>query len=240
MDLKNQILVALGLDKKEDTSNEETNLSFQAKLVDGTIIVSEDDVLAEGSLVNVLTEDGTTMPLPVGEYQTEDNLSFVVAEEGIVESLTEGEAPAEDEDEVAEEVAPELSDVEETPEVADETVLDEEATEEVLEDVVEEEVVAAPEVEAAPMTPKTITTTTTEKVEFNKDEFLAEINDSIVALKSEIETLKTENVDLKAQLNESATAPVNTNKFAKETKTLSNKELSKMTRQERFLYNLTK
>ena len=90
------------------------------------------------------------------------------------------------------------------------------------------------------MTPKTITTTTTEKVEFNKDEFLAEINDSIVALKSEIETLKTENVDLKAQLNESATAPVNTNKFAKETKTLSKKELSKMTRQERFLYNLTK
>lgn len=240
MDLKTQILVALGLDKKEDTSNEETNLSFQAKLVDGTIIVSEDDVLAEGSLVNVLTEDGTTMPLPVGEYQTEDNLSFVVAEEGIVESLTEGEAPAEDEDEVTEEVAPELSEEEEAPEVTEETVLDEEATEEVLEDVVEEEVEVAPEVEAAPMTPKTITTTTTEKVEFNKDEFLAEINDSIVALKSEIETLKTENVDLKAQLNESATAPVNTNKFAKETKTLSKKELSRMTRQERFLYNLTK
>ncbi len=239
MDLKTQILVALGLDKKEDTSNEETNLSFQAKLVDGTIIVSEDDVLAEGSLVNVLTEDGTTMPLPVGEYQTEDNLSFVVAEEGIVESLTEGEAPAEDEEEVTEEVAPELSDVEETPEV-EETVLDEEAAEEVLEDVVEEEEKTAPEVEAAPMTPKTITTTTTEKVEFNKDEFLAEINDSIVALKSEIETLKTENVDLKAQLDESATAPVNTNKFAKDTKTLSKLELSRMTRQERFLYNLTK
>lgn len=235
MDLKTQILVALGLDKKEEVSNEETNLSFQAKLVDGTIIVSEDDVLAEGSLVNVLTEDGTTMPLPVGEYQTEDNLSFVVAEEGIVESLTEGEAPAEDEDEVAEEVAPELSEEEETPEVTEETELDEEITEEeVLEDVVEEE--AAPVVAS----PKTITTTTTEKVEFNKDEFLSEINDSIVALKSEIENLKAENVDLKAQLDESAAAPVNTNKFAKETKVLSQKELSRMTRQERFLYNLTK
>jgi hypothetical protein len=234
MDLKNQILVALGLDKKEEVSNEETNLSFQAKLVDGTIIVSEDDVLAEGSEVNVLTEDGTTMPLPVGEYQTEDNLSFVVAEEGIVESVTEGEAPAE-EDEVTEEVAPELAEEEETPEVAEETELDEEITEEeVLEEVVEEEV--APVVAS----PKTITTTTTEKVEFNKDEFLAEINDSIVALKSEIETLKTENVDLKAQLEESATTPVNVNKFSKETKELSSKELSRMTRQERFLYNLTK
>lgn len=235
MDLKTQILVALGLDKKEEVSEETTNLSFQAKLVDGTIIVSEDDVLAEGSLVNVLTEDGTTMPLPVGEYQTEDNLSFVVAEEGVVESLTEGEAPAEDEEEVTEEVAPELSEEEETPEVTEETELDEEiAEEEVLEEVAEEEV--AP----VAVSPKTITTTTTEKVEFNKDEFLAEINDSIVALKSEIETLKTENVDLKAQLEESATAPVNTNKFAKETKTLSSKELSRMTRQERFLYNLTK
>jgi hypothetical protein len=235
MDLKTQILVALGLDKKEEVSNEETNLSFQAKLVDGTIIVSEDDVLAEGSLVNVLTEDGTTMPLPVGEYQTEDNLSFVIAEEGIVESLVEGEAPSDD-DEVTEEVAPELSEEDETPEAELDTELDEEVTEEVL----EEEVEVAPEVEAAPMTPKTITTTTTEKVEFNKDEFLAEINDSIVALKSEIENLKTENVDLKAQLNESATAPVNVNKFAKDTKTLSSKELSRMTRQERFLYNLTK
>lgn len=235
MDLKTQILVALGLDTKEEVSNEETNLSFQAKLVDGTIIVSEDDVLAEGSLVNVLTEDGTTMPLPVGEYQTEDNLSFVIAEEGIVESLTEGEAPAEDEEEVTEEVAPELSEEEETTEVTEETELDEEVTEEVLEEEVAEEI--APEV--AP-SPKTITTTTTEKVEFNKDEFLAEINDSIVALKSEIETLKTENVDLKAQLEESATAPVNVNKFSKDTKTLSSKELSRMTRQERFLYNLTK
>lgn len=234
MDLKNQILVALGLDNKEEVS-EETNLSFQAKLVDGTIIVSEDDVLAEGSLVNVLTEDGTTMPLPVGEYQTEDNLSFVIAEEGIVESLVEGEAPAEDEDEVTEEVAPELSEEEETPEAELDTELDEEvAEEEVLEEVVEEE--AAPVVAS----PKTITTTTTEKVEFNKDEFLSEINASIVALKSEIETLKAENVDLKSQLEESATAPVNTNKFAKETKILSSKELSRMTRQERFLYNLTK
>ena len=237
MDLKTQILVALGLDKKEDVS-EETNLSFQAKLVDGTIIVSEDDVLAEGSIVNVLTEDGTTMPLPVGEYQTEDNLSFVIAEEGIVESLTEGEAPAEDE-EVTEEVAPELAEEEETPEVTEETELDEEVTEEVLEEEVAEEVIEEIAPEVAP-SPKTITTTTTEKVEFNKDEFLAEINDSIVALKSEIETLKTENVDLKAQLEESATAPVNVNKFSKEEKTLSPKELSRMTRQERFLYNLNK
>lgn len=229
MDLKTQILVALGLDKKE----EETTLSFQAKLVDGTIIVSEDDALVEGSLVNVLTEDGTTMPLPAGEYRTEDGLGFVVETEGEVSSLLDEEAPAEEE--APEEVAPELEEV--TEEVIEEDAkLDEEVIEEEVE-VTEE----AP-LEEAPVqaTPKSITTTTTEKVEFNKDEFLSEINDSIVALKAEIETLKTENVELKSQLEESATSPVNTNKFSKESKTLSSKELSRMTAQERFLYKLTK
>tara|TARA_R110002050_G_scaffold661_2_gene4632 strand:- start:293 stop:967 length:675 start_codon:yes stop_codon:yes gene_type:complete len=224
MDLKNQILVALGLDKTEEVS-EDTNLSFQAKLVDGTIIVSEDDALVEGSLVNVLTEDGTTIPLPVGEYRTEDGLGFIIETEGEVSSLLTEEAPAEEEVPAEEEA--------ELEEVNEEAILEDEIIEEVEEE--------APVMEAAPMnTPKSITTTTTEKVEFNKDEFLSEINESIVALKSEIELLKTENVDLKAQLNESATAPVPTNKFSSSIKELSSKELSRMTRQERFLYNITK
>jgi hypothetical protein len=218
MDLKTQILVALGLSKSEDVSTEETSLSFQAKLVDGTIIVSEDDALIEGSLVNVLTEDGTTMPLPIGEYRTEDGLGFVVETEGTVSSLLTEEAPQE-----------------EAPVEEEEAQLEEEVLEE---EVLEEE---APVIEATPMnTPKSITTTTTEKVEFNKDEFLSEINESIVALKSEIELLKSENVELKTQLDESATLPVNTNKFSQETKSLTKTELSKMTRQERFLYKLTK
>ena len=223
MDLKNQILVALGLDKTEAV--EETTLSFQAKLVDGTIIVSEDDALVEGSLVNVLTEDGTTMALPVGEYRTEDGLGFIIETEGIVSSLLTEEAPAEEELPVEEEA--------ELEEVNEEAILEDEIIEEVEEE--------APVMEATPMnTPKSITTTTTEKVEFNKDEFLSEINESIVALKSEIELLKTENVDLKAQLTESATLPVSTNKFSTSIKELSSTELSRMTRQERFLYKLTK
>jgi len=229
MDLKTQILVALGLDKSE----EETKLSFQAKLVDGTIIVSEDDTLAEGSLVSVLTEDGTTMPLPAGEYRTEDGLGFVVETEGEVSEMLPEEAP-ETEETPEEEVAPELE------EVTEEVVEEEKA--ELEDEVMEEEVTEEAPIEEAPVqaTPKSITTTTTEKVEFNKEDFLTEINDSIVALKAEIETLKTENVELKSQLEESATSPVNVNKFSKESKTLSPQELSRMTRQERYLYKLTK
>ena len=209
MDLKNQILVALGLDSKE----EEISLSFQAKLEDGTIIVSEADELAEGVDISVFAEDGSVLPLPAGEYRTEDALLVLVEEEGIVASVSQEEAPAEDE--VSEEV------VEEEEEVAMEEV-----EEEVLEEVTEE----AP-VEEAPVvaTPKSVTTTTIEKVEFNKDEFLAEINDSIVALKSEIETLKTENADLTAKLSESAVEPLNLNKHSNDYNPLksANKYLNK-------------
>ena len=125
MDLKTQILVALGLDTKEETTvDTDVTLSFQAKLVDGTIIVSEDDSLIEGSAVNVLTEDGTTMPLPIGEYRTEDGLGFIIESEGIVSELLTDEV--EEEAPVEEEVAPEL-----TEEVIEEDAkLDEEVLEE--------------------------------------------------------------------------------------------------------------
>ena len=226
MDLKNQILVALGLDSKD-----EVNLSFQAKLEDGTIIVSEADELAEGVDISVLAEDGSVLPLPAGEYRTEDALLVVVEEEGIVASVSQEEAPAEDE--VSEEVVEE-----EEEEVAME---EDDSTEEVVEDECEcgkddegncvecEDEAELEEAPATPATPKSITTTTTEKVEFNKDEFLAEINDSIVALKSEIETLKTENADLTAKLSESAVEPLNLNKHSNDYNPLksTNKYLTK-------------
>ena len=85
MDLKKQILVALGLDKEEVT------LAWQSKLEDGTIVVSTADALAESVDVSVLTEDGTTIPLPIGTYRTEDGVTFVVAEEGVVDSVSESE-----------------------------------------------------------------------------------------------------------------------------------------------------
>ena len=60
MDLKTQILVALGLDKEETIS-----LEWQAKSEDGTIFVSTAEELEAGVDISVLTEDGTTILLPV-------------------------------------------------------------------------------------------------------------------------------------------------------------------------------
>ena len=194
MDLKDQILVALGLDKKE----EEVSLTFQAKLEDGTIVVSEADMLAEGVDVSVLAEDGSILPMPIGEYKTEDALAFIVEEEGIVASVSQGEVEVEDEEPATEEAPEEEAELE----VAEEEVLEE-----------------APVVEdAAPSdSPKSITTTTIEKVEFNKEDFLTEINDSIVALKSQIEDLQKANDDLTTKLSESAVEPLNLNKHSEYT-----------------------
>jgi hypothetical protein len=52
MDLKNQILAALGIDKS-------IKLEWQSKLEDGTIVVSTSDTLAEAVDVSVLTEELT-------------------------------------------------------------------------------------------------------------------------------------------------------------------------------------
>ena len=212
MDLKKQILVALGLDN-------EVKLEFQAKLTDGTIIVSEADALEVGVSVMVLAEDGTTMPLPVGEYETEEGVSFSVAEEGVVAEIMEEEVEAEEKEE------------EDYKEEKEEM---EEATDEVEE---------------------------TEEVEFDKvafidevkgivDELVAKTKSDIETLKSEIEelkgtneTLETEKAELSKELEklskEPATAPVKTSKFNEVKKeTLSQDEYRKMTKKEKYWYNI--
>lgn len=216
MDLKQQILVALGLDKQEEVS-----LEFQAKLEDGTIIVSTADSLEAGVDVSVLTEDGTTMLLPVGEYKTEDGQGFSVEVEGVVAELYEKE-----EEEVVEEEATEETEKEE---------MNEEITEEVEE---------------------------TETVEFDSVAFMDEVKSVVVDLMSnvntEIENLKSELAELKstneelssekeklsAQVvelsNEPAANPVDINKFSALGKEITSRDLSKMSKRERILYNITK
>ena len=57
----------------------------------------------------------------------------------------------------------------------------------------------------------------------------------------EVEALKAENEKLKTELAESpADAPINTNKFSAERPALTKKEYKKLSKQERFLYNLNK
>ena len=237
MELKERILVALGLNK-----DEELQLAFQAKTEDGTIIVSTAEELESGVDISVLTEDGTTILLPVGTYKLDTGVSFRVEEEGIVAEVIESETEEEvTEEELAEEnkedydheeghdseaavydwegMEKRIKNLEDA--VADlkreigETGDVEEMSEETVEDVKSD-------------SPKTVTTKTTEVVEFSAEE--------------ELEKLKAENEKLKMELAASpAESPLNTNKFSNEKKRVYTKrELTRMSSAERFLLKLNR
>ena len=221
MDLKNQILVALGLNKEE-----EVTLAWQSKLEDGTIVVSTAETLEAGVDASVLTEDGTTIPLPIGTYKTEDGLTFRIEEEGVVaevmESETEEKEEASEEVEATEELAvvEDWEGMEKRIQNLEDAVADLKRSKEGGDDDVEEMTEEAPSTN-----PKTITTK--EVKEFSAEE--------------ELENLKAENEKLKTELAESpADAPINTNKFSSERPTLTKQQYNKLSRQERFLHNLQK
>ena len=224
MDLKEQILVALGLDK-----GEEVVMAYQAKSEDGTIFVSTAEELEAGVDISVLTEDGTTILLPVGTYKTDTGVSFRVEEEGIVAEVIESET---EEEVVEEELADEDKDLAEVADIEDWRGLEKRIQN--LEDAVadlkkdkdggDDEVEEMAEVTEDPSTnPKSIKTT--EVVEFSAED--------------ELTKLKAENDKLKTELAESpASAPLDTNKFSSERATPTAQDFRRMTKQEKFLYNL--
>jgi hypothetical protein len=249
MDIKEQILVALGLNK------EEVKLAWQGKSEDGTIFVSTAEELENGVDISVLTEDGTTIPLPVGTYKTDTGVSFRVEEEGVVgeviESETEEKVEAKNEADEAYEKA-NFEDTENKEELAEEDKeeYDEEADvgdwagmekriknlEDAVADLKREigetgdiEEMSEETVEDTEKSdsPKTVTTKTTEVVEFSAED--------------EIKKLKEENEKLKTELaKQPAEAPLNVNKFSSEKNVLSKREYTRLSRQEKFLYNLNK
>jgi hypothetical protein len=86
----NQIKTLLAMDVK----------LAQMKLADGVTVVEAEEFEAEYS-IGIVTEDGV-VPMPVGEYETEDGKIVVVAQEGIIAEVKEKDA----EEEAPEEAAP--------------------------------------------------------------------------------------------------------------------------------------
>ena len=236
MDIKEQILVALGLNKEETIK-----LEWQAKSEDGTIFVSTAEELEAGVDISVLTEDGTTILLPVGTYKTDTGVSFRVEEEGIVaeviESETEEVDTVEEEDLSEETVLAEEDEKEDYDEEAD--VADWKGMEKRIENLEiavaklkeakvggDDEVEEMSEETVEPSTnPKSIKTT--EVVEFSAE-------DELTKLKEENEKLKTE------LASQPASAPLDVNKFSSDRKPVSRAEYNKMTRREKFLHDLNK
>jgi uncharacterized protein YdcH (DUF465 family) len=232
MDIKEQILVALGLNKEETIK-----LEWQSKSEDGTIFVSTAEELEAGVDIAVLTEDGTTILLPVGTYKTEDGVSFRVEEEGIVaeviQSETEEEVEAgydDEKEEMTEEVKEEELEVED--DAFERLVERVQNLEDAIADLKEDKVGGDDEVEemseetVEPSTnPKSIKTT--EVVEFSAE-------DELTKLKEENEKLKTE------LASQPASAPLDTNKFSSDRKPMARKEYNKLSKREKFLHDLNK
>ena len=231
MDIKEQILVALGLNKEETIK-----LEWQSKSEDGTIFVSTAEELEAGVDIAVLTEDGTTILLPVGTYKTAEGVTFRVEEEGIVAEVMESETEevVEEEEMAEEELAEEEEDKKDYADVADWEGMEKRIQN--LEDAVaslKEEKVGgddeveelAEEVEERGTTPKSIKTT--EVVEFSAE-------DELTKLKEENEKLKTE------LASQPASAPLDTNKFSSDRKPMAKKEYNKLSKREKFLHDLNK
>ena len=215
MDLKEQILVALGLDAK-------VKLAWQSKSEDGgTIYVSTAEELEAGVDISVLTEDGTTILLPVGTYKTDTGVTFRVEEEGIVAEVmeTETEEVVEEEMELAEEAdVADWSGMEKRIENLEIAVSKLKEDKDGGDDEVEE---MAEEVVEPSTNPKSIKTT--EVVEFS------------------VEDLKAENERLKTELAESpASAPLDTNKFSSDRPVLSKRDYGRMSSKDKFLHDLNK
>ena len=220
MDIKKQILNALGL-------STEIKLEYQNKLEDGTIIVSTASELTAGVDVSILTEDGSTMPLPEGEYITEDGTSFTVSTEGTVGEVKSGE-----ESEESEEV--EAKEEEKYEEEVVETITDEvsQATDEIaaaIDEATGEEV--TPEVaEAAAEIAVAIVEEKIEDVAMNKH------------LKELTDVLKTELSKLKERLNEventAGGEKVSVSKFSKQE--VEEVDYTKLGAKGRFFANLDK
>ena len=211
MDLKTRIRVALGIEE------ETTQLAYEGKLADGTIIVSEADALAEGVAVNVLVEDGTQIPLPVGEYETEEGMKFIVEEEGVIASMME-EAEEEDEDDMKKD---------------DDDKIYEEDKEEMSND--NAELFA----EIGAVVKELLEEVRNDISRLNAE--LDELRGENLAKDENIAELQEENTNLSAQVKELGEAPadnpVKVNKFKKEAVKLSEVEYDKLTPQQKYLYN---
>lgn len=234
MDLKERILVALGLNK------EEVSLAVQEKLVSGEIIVSEADALEVGvSDLSVLSEDGTTSLLVAGSYELENGTTLVVEPDGVIAEIQESEEVEEEEAPTEEEVEEEVEEVEASEEVSPE---------------VSQEVVETPQ-------PKKIKET--KEYEFSKEEIITEITNVVSELLSEaqkdVESIRAELAEMKgyqatiedenealttevAKLSaEPATTPESLNKFSKDvSKEPTIAERKRWTTKERLAYNLSK
>jgi len=94
------------IERLKKFANTELGMDFtielaEMKLDDGVTVI-EAEIFEAGQQVFVKSEDGQSIPLPIGEYMLEDGMQLVVTEEGVIAEIREPQAEQpEEEKEVA-------------------------------------------------------------------------------------------------------------------------------------------
>ena len=91
--MKKEVIEALNTIKTFLGMEKEVKL-MQMKLVDGMTTIEAEE-FEVGYPINVVAEDGSFVPLPVGDYELEDGRFLVISEDGIIGEIKE--APAQEE-----------------------------------------------------------------------------------------------------------------------------------------------
>jgi len=158
-----------------------------------------------------MTEDGTTIPVPVGSYELEEGTTFVVEEEGVISSMGEAEEVEAEDDE-------DYGDHEDKEEMSTETKLADfsEVVMTLFTEMKEE--IDNLKLEVEELSGQSLA----------KDENIEELQKENVELSKKLnDTPATENL--------------NTKKFAQtKLSMLSSEDYNKMTAQEKFLYDIKK
>ena len=81
-----KLLIKLGEDIRS-----QVKFMAEAKLADGSIIMTPSDEWAAGVEVFVIAEDGEAMPLGIGTYEVDGGGSIIVENEGVIASYTPAE-----------------------------------------------------------------------------------------------------------------------------------------------------
>jgi len=97
-------LEKLDVVEKEPKSEEVKDKFEEVTLADGVTIVNIEPAIEPNASITTTAEDGTLVPMPIGEYELADGRIIVVEVEGVimdVQTPTGDEEPVEEEEELA-------------------------------------------------------------------------------------------------------------------------------------------
>lgn len=84
------------ISKNKKAKSHEVKFYAEARLEDGRVIATEEEALAVGVAIKVIEDDGVAYPLEAGSYKLEDGTPFTIDDLGIIATMGDEVAEAEE------------------------------------------------------------------------------------------------------------------------------------------------